>query len=78
MEGKDPFAIAQMAISHHIYGNALSTGYGGIGYLLSLDGFALPSQRTGATLPSPPAPPYWKRRLRAIHEPRRDRDAHGL
>ncbi|HET7707696.1 MAG TPA: hypothetical protein VFM36_16535, partial [Thermoanaerobaculia bacterium] len=36
-----PFAIAQMAISHHIYGNALSTGYGGIGYLLSLDGFAI-------------------------------------
>ncbi len=36
-----PFAIAQMAISHHLYGNALSTGYGGIGYLLSLDGFAI-------------------------------------
>ena len=43
-----PFAIAQMAISHHIYGNALSTGYGGIGYLLSLDGFAV--HRAGAGL----------------------------
>jgi hypothetical protein len=34
-----PFAIAQMAISHHFYANALSTGYGGIGYLVALDNF---------------------------------------
>ena len=33
-----PFAVAQMMISNHLYGSPFSTGYGSIGYLLSLDG----------------------------------------
>lgn len=36
-----PFAIAQGAISQHLYGNPLATGYGGIGYLLSLENFPI-------------------------------------